>query len=105
MVIGVFRAWHGTFHAILCPKKYGLIPKKCEGITRHALGGDTLLFHANVNMNAMHNLSVKSVLNLPIGGKHRPSWHGTNQSVPRTTLCGMASAQQGTDPPNGHKLQ
>ena len=28
MAIGVVRAWHGTFHAILFPKKYGLIPKK-----------------------------------------------------------------------------
>ncbi len=39
MAIGVVRAWHSAFHAILFPKKYGLIPKKCEGITRHALKG------------------------------------------------------------------
>ncbi len=27
MAIGVVHAWHGIFHAILFPKKYGLIPK------------------------------------------------------------------------------
>ena len=27
MAIGVVRAWHGTYHAILFPKKYALIPK------------------------------------------------------------------------------
>ncbi len=37
IAIGVVRAWYSTYHAILFPKKYGLIPKKCEGIMRHAL--------------------------------------------------------------------
>ena len=49
MAIGVVCAWHGTFHGILFPKKYGLIPKNVRELPGMHGRGDTSLFHAKTN--------------------------------------------------------